>query len=404
MPTEDKENLSILVNPTTSHIYSLNGSYNVNVSFGYAFNNTLLNSTLLDFPLTARIILSVLYSCVCAVGLVGNVLVMHLLRTAKGRKTSTINFFVFNLALTDFCFSLTLPFWAVEVVLDYHWPFGNVMCKMISSLATLYMYSGAFFLTAMAATRYWSVVSALRPRTRLSVCSIKWIALLIWVVACCASLPPLIFSRSIQVHGVEMCIQKFPGLKWLGIYHIQKLMLGFIIPFSVVSTCYIMLLCFLNQQHLTAQNPQRQNRITKSVTIVVMSFFICWIPNHIITFWGALVKLDVVPWSHAYYFTQTYIFPISICFTDAGSCLNPVIYCLMRKEFRKALKVTFWKFSTSSFSQTCLIYAGCRVKEQDNFVVLPLNGMDSQSCPQPSHIYSKRYTTHSTTTTALQKL
>ncbi|KAJ8344410.1 hypothetical protein SKAU_G00317390 [Synaphobranchus kaupii] len=128
------------------------------------FNRSLTDpdrfSSLEDIDVTAdgspvlRILISVVYSVVCAVGLVGNLLVFFLMKIRQGRKKSTINFFVLNLAVTDFQFVLTLPFWAVDTALDFSWPFGDAMCKIILSVTVLNMYASVFFLTAMSITRY----------------------------------------------------------------------------------------------------------------------------------------------------------------------------------------------------------------------------------------------------------
>ncbi|KAJ8417178.1 hypothetical protein AAFF_G00284050 [Aldrovandia affinis] len=149
------------------------------------FNRSLTGpdrfSSLEDIDVTAdgspvlRILISVVYSVVCAVGLVGNLLVFFLMKIRQGRKKSTINFFILNLAVTDFQFVLTLPFWAVDTALDFSWPFGDAMCKIILSVTVMNMYASVFFLTAMSITRYWSVASALKNRTRQISCSVKWI-------------------------------------------------------------------------------------------------------------------------------------------------------------------------------------------------------------------------------------
>uniref|UniRef100_H3AU99 Relaxin family peptide/INSL5 receptor 4 n=1 Tax=Latimeria chalumnae TaxID=7897 RepID=H3AU99_LATCH len=313
-----------------------------------------------------RITISIIYSLVCAVGLVGNLLVMHLTRAGKRQMKSTINYFVFHLALTDFQFVLILPFWAVELALDYSWPFGNVMCKLVFSVTILNVYASVFFLTAMSISRYQSVVSALKPRSRL--CSVKWITLLIWMMACVATAPYTIFAATVSFGKEELCLIRFPNSE-LGfrLYHLQKFLLAFVFPLVIICGCYLALLRFLKKHHLniSSSSSQRQSRITRSITTVILCFFLCWFPNQAITFWTVLVKFSVLPFDNAFYFTQTYIFPFSICLANTNSCLNPIIYCLLRKEFKKALKSTFWRLSTATFSQTCLSSQGWKPKQED---------------------------------------
>ncbi|XP_030269608.1 relaxin-3 receptor 1 [Sparus aurata] len=301
-----------------------------------------------------RILISVVYSVVCAVGLVGNLLVIFLMRIRQGRKRSTINFFIINLAVTDFQFVLTLPFWAVDTALDFSWPFGDAMCKIILSVTVMNMYASVFFLTAMSVTRYLSVASALKKRAcRRSRC-VKWVCAVLWVAATVATAPTTIFSTVTVVAGEKLCLLRFPeGHDWLALYHIQKILIAFIIPMLIVCVNYLMLLRFVRRRSMGGSNPKRRSRVTRSVAIVVLSFFCCWMPNHAITFWGVLVKFNAVNWDKSYYMVHTYVFPVTVCLAHANSCLNPALYCLMRPEIRKMLSGLFWRVSTPSTTKGC---------------------------------------------------
>uniref|UniRef100_A0A3P8W756 Relaxin family peptide receptor 3.3a1 n=2 Tax=Cynoglossus semilaevis TaxID=244447 RepID=A0A3P8W756_CYNSE len=291
-----------------------------------------------DGSLVLRVLICLVYSVVCAAGLIGNLLVLFFVRVKKGRETSQVNFFVLNLAVTDLQFVLTLPFWAVDTALDFSWPFGNAMCKIVLSITVMSMYASVFCLTAMGVTRYWSVASALKNSTARKSCSAKWICAIIWTLATLATAPTSIFSTVSNVSGEKLCLLRFPGGQhWLAVYHIQKILVGFVLPMCVVSVSYIMLLRFVRKRSMQSRNPRRRWQVTRSITIVVLSFFLCWMPNHAITLWSVLVKLNVANWDRAYYIVHTYAFPLTVCLAHTNSCLNPIIYCLMRKEFRDKL-------------------------------------------------------------------
>ncbi|XP_063339841.1 relaxin-3 receptor 1 [Pelmatolapia mariae] len=301
-----------------------------------------------------RILISVVYSVVCAVGLVGNLLVFFLMRLRQGRKRSTINVFIINLAVTDFQFVLTLPFWAVDTALDFSWPFGDAMCKIVLSVTVMNMYASVFFLTAMSVTRYLAVASALKKKAHRRSRCVKWVCAVLWVAATVATGPTAVFSTVTVVAGEKLCLLKFPeGHDWLALYHIQKILIAFIIPMLIVSVNYLMLLRFVRLRSMDSSNPKRRSRVTKSVAIVVLSFFCCWMPNHAITFWGVLVKFNAANWDTSYYMVHTYVFPVTVCLAHANSCLNPVLYCLMRPEIRKMLSALFWKASTPSSTKGC---------------------------------------------------
>lgn len=287
-----------------------------------------------------RIMMSVVYSVVCAVGLVGNLLVFFLMKLKQGRKNSTINYFIFNLAVTDFQFVLTLPFWAVDTALDFSWIFGDAMCKIILSVTVMNMYASVFFLTAMSITRYWSVASSTKGNSCKPLCSVKWMCAFLWTVATVATAPTTIFAKVTSVAGENLCLLRFPsGHYWLAMYHLQKILIAFVLPMLILSISYLLLVRYVKKRSMNNNASTRKLHVTKSVTIIVMAFFLCWMPNHAITLWGVLVKLNVVYWDEAYYVVHTYIFPATVCLAHTNSCLNPFFYCLTRREFRKKLKL-----------------------------------------------------------------
>lgn len=304
--------------------------------------------------LLVRVMIACVYSVVCALGLVGNVLALYLLHSRHRQKQSSINCFVMGLAITDLQFVLTLPFWAVDTALDFRWPFGQVMCKIISSVTTMNMYASVYFLTAMSVARYYSISSALKMHSRRAAATrAKWTSLGIWTFSLVATLPHAIYSTSAQVSDEELCLVRFPDSgSWnpqllLGLYQLQKVLLGFLIPLVIITACYLLLLRLILGRRITgvAAAPEiehsrqsRRSKVTKSIVIVVLSFFLCWLPNQALTLWGVLIKFDLVPFSKAFYNAQAYAFPLTVCLAHTNSCLNPVLYCLVRREFRAGLK------------------------------------------------------------------
>ncbi|XP_062311118.1 relaxin-3 receptor 1-like [Osmerus eperlanus] len=334
--------------------------------------------------LASRVSMALVYSMVCALGLVGNSLALYLLHSRHRQKQSSINCFVMSLAVTDLQFTLTLPFWAVDTALDFRWPFGRIMCKIVSSVTMMNMYASVFFLTAMSVARYYSVSSALKMRSRRAA-NAKWVSLGVWAVSLLATLPHAVYSTSVHVSDEELCLVKFPESgSWdpqllLGLYQLQKVLLGFFLPLVVITTCYLLLLRFVLSRRIAGgtggvdsekDRLKRLSKVTKSVAIVVLSFFLCWLPNQALTLWGVLIKFDLVPFSVAFYNAQAYIFPLSVCLAHTNSCLNPVLYCLIRREFRAGLKEILLK-ATPSFSRlTHLLPRRSKVAEAPPILVL----------------------------------
>ncbi|EPY73147.1 relaxin-3 receptor 1 [Camelus ferus] len=256
-----------------------------------------------DTEARVRILISVVYWVVCALGLTGNLLVLYLMK--------------------------------IENALDFKWPFGKAMCKIVSiSHRTRGHGRGECCGRSLGDSRCFSA---------------RALCLLIWALAALASLPNAIFSTTIKVMGEELCL---------------KVLLGFVLPLGIISLCYLLLVRFISDHRmarteggasaagggLAEASARRRSKVTKSVTIVVLSFFLCWLPNQALTTWSILIKFNAVPFSQEYFLCQVYAFPVSVCLAHSNSCLNPILYCLVRREFRKALKNLLWRIASPSLT------------------------------------------------------
>ena len=253
-----------------------------------------------------RILVSVVCWVVCALGLAGN-----LTKSEQGWRKSPIDLFVTSLALTDFRFVLTLPFWAVENARDFRWPFGRAVCKIVSIVTPVNRYASVFFLASVSVVRYHSVDSALKShRSRGhgwgdcsgqslgdSCCfSAKALCVLIWALAALASLLNAFVSTTVKVRSEDLCLVRFPDKLlgsdrqfWPGLYNSQKVPLGFLLPLGIVSLCYLLPVRFISDRRvagtqggasaarggLAGASARRRSKVIKSVTIVVLSFFLC---------------------------------------------------------------------------------------------------------------------------------
>ncbi|XP_076001123.1 relaxin-3 receptor 1-like [Genypterus blacodes] len=392
---EAEGDISNLVHPTGA--VSSPGTYNLSLN---CWLQILSRESTLDLHgdsanLAVRVLIALIYLVVCVLGLVGNLLALFLLHSHRRGHHSSIDGFVMALALTDLQFVLTLPFWAVDTVLDFRWPFGRVMCKIVSSVTTLNMYASVFFLTAMSVTRYHTLITSLKMESpSITRARAKWASLVIWIVSLVATLPHAFYSTTVQVSADdELCLVRFSDSDsghWdpqvlLGLYQMQKVLLGFVVPLVVISVCYLLLLKFILSQRTVGCAPggsstersdcekgrhRRRSKVTRSVTVVVLSFFICWLPNQALTLWGILIKFDLVPFNKAFYNAQAYAFPLSVCLAHANSCLNPVLYCLIRKEYRTGLKQLLLRVSCSVQNVLTLAVRGRRVEEAPPSVIV----------------------------------
>ncbi|XP_061763308.1 relaxin-3 receptor 1-like [Nerophis ophidion] len=337
-----------------------------------------------------RVLISVVYLLVATAGVVGNVLVMFLLYSTRTVTSGTVNFFVFNLALAHLLFSLALPFWAVDMALDYSWPFGVAACKAVSLLTGLNVFASCFFLTAMSLTRYCYVATALKPGASLCTrpCTSPVVTAFIWAGALIAAAPRGVFAdlSRVDISNDTACLLRFPdGTAWLGINQLLRVVLGFLLPYATIILSYLLLLRFLCRHKLKGGNSRRKADVSKSVAVVVLSFCACWFPYNILTLWSGLIQLDVVDISPAFYAAQTFFFPLANCLAFTSSCFNPIIYCLVRKEYRAALRNVFFKLSLAVMSK--MPYAANEGSEPAGQLSIPLSNVPSRTSQSDSRRY-----------------
>ena len=85
-----------------------------------------------------RIAVFVSYLVIFAVGSAGNALVLYVIgRHAEIRVKSVANYYIWNLALADLVFLMTLPLYCYAT-LTLNWPFGWFTCKL-SYAVSLYL-------------------------------------------------------------------------------------------------------------------------------------------------------------------------------------------------------------------------------------------------------------------------
>lgn len=78
-----------------------------------------------------------------------------------------------------------------------------------------------------------------------------------------------------------------------------------------------------------------KKRVIRMLIIIVVMFFVCWMPLYAANTWKAFDQLSAKrALSGA---------PISFIqlLSYTSACVNPIIYCFMNKRFRKALLATF---------------------------------------------------------------
>ncbi|NXE91639.1 BKRB2 protein, partial [Menura novaehollandiae] len=275
-------------------------------------------------------------------GAVENSFVLTVLCFHKSRCT-VAEIYLANMALADLMLVCTLPFWAINISNKFHWPFGLFLCKAVNIMSYMNFYSSIYFLTLVSIDRYLALVKTMSlGRMRRTVCA-KWNSFVIWTCALLICSPTMVFRnlRYFEEYNVTVCALLYPASYWEPTNNCLLNIVGFMIPLFVITYCTLQIVKALRSSELRKMKVvQTERRATVLVLAVLLLFIICWLPFQISTF------IDTI-----HYFSPTLkcledindiLTQIGMCCGFSNSCLNPVLYVIVGKNFQKKA-VEFYK-------------------------------------------------------------
>ncbi|TFK13284.1 alpha- and gamma-adaptin-binding protein p34 [Platysternon megacephalum] len=157
-----------------------------------SFNHTGLPGAKDPTSIIIAIAITALYSVVCVVGLLGNILVMYGIVRYTKMKTAT-NIYIFNLALADALATSTLPFQSAKYLMET-WPFGELLCKVVLSIDYYNMFTSIFTLTMMSVDRYIAVCHPVKALDFRTPAKAKIINVCIWVLSSVIGVPIMVMA------------------------------------------------------------------------------------------------------------------------------------------------------------------------------------------------------------------
>ncbi|XP_069352528.1 neuropeptides B/W receptor type 2 [Eulemur rufifrons] len=303
-------------------------------------NGTRPNATFPE-PLPALyVVLPVVYSTICAVGLTSNTAVICVILRAPKMKTVT-NVFILNLAVADGLFTLVLPASVAEHLLQ-HWPFGALVCKLVLTADHYNIFSSVYFLAAMSVDRYLVVLAAVRSRcTPWRTCrAAKVASLCVWLGVTVLVLPFFafagVYSNEMRVPSCGLSFPR-PERAWFKASRVYTLVLGFLVPVCTVCVLYADLLRRLRAVRLRSGAKalsKARRKVTVLVLVVLAVCLLCWTPFHLASVVALTTDLPQTP----------LVISVSYVITSlsyANSCLNPFLYAFLDDSFRKNFHAVF---------------------------------------------------------------
>ncbi|NXT83542.1 C5AR1 protein, partial [Zapornia atra] len=281
-----------------------------------------------EVPHTYRLVLA-LYAIIFLLGVLGNGAVIWV--TAFELRRTVNGVWFLNLSVADLLCCLALPFLALPLARDHHWPLGRFACKLIPSLTILNMFASVLLLMAISIDRCTMVMRPVWCQNHRTLGLARGVCLASWSLAMLLTLPSFIFrtTRDDDFSEKSICVLNYASvgphqrLTEL-VTAVTRFVCGFLVPFVVITACYSLLLVRVHSKGFS-----RSRKAIKLILVVIISFFVCWLPYHIL----GLILASTNPRSSLFKGALE-ADPLVTGVAYINSCINPIIYVIMGQDFR----------------------------------------------------------------------
>ncbi|KAL1256782.1 hypothetical protein QQF64_012327 [Cirrhinus molitorella] len=317
------------------------------------FNSTSNSTTVGSQKIAPAVVLGL---C-CLVGLPSNITVIISIAREWNKNLSFTLKLMLNLAVSDALTLCLAPFVMYGVL--FGWIFGLWSCKFLFFLGHWSLYVGVLTVTSMSVHRYHNVIKS-RVTNRMILQRLeRWHRHLqligIWILAFAFALPIYFIQGLKDNDGLQRCQRTVEEQSVEVTVLFFNILLGFVIPFLTMLTCYLWLHQGLSQKakgSIVTRAPQNQEPRNQRTNIrtykkrlvisIVVAFFLFWTPVHIISVIDIVTTLTKT--SHPDVHCQLKSFhriygDTSRALALLNCCLNPFLYAIslgnLMKCFRK---------------------------------------------------------------------
>lgn len=303
----------------------------------YSTREDILTEELSNRSLWFKIFECTLTALVLMAAFTGNLLVcLAIKKNAKLRKIP--NYYIASLAVTDLLMSsLGMPLTLVANIAD-GWILGEALCQYQGFVGTALGAASLLNIALLALNRYLKIVHG-QDHIRYSQTKTKtviWSIAFVWSLALLSPTTYLATGERFSFHpGKVLCIFDLDNMNRY--YAILATFCFAMIPFGVTTFCYYKVFRAVRQHNKTVAQLSSDERkravdeikLAKLLFITLLGFVTCWIP---------FVVIDVIGMFKGQYAFPKGVYTLYSTSVGLSSCVNPVIYAALNREFRTEFK------------------------------------------------------------------
>lgn len=288
--------------------------------------NSTVNSTLVPntFSPGFRLSAAMFSIIMILVTIFGNTLVIAAFSLQRRMRTVT-NSFLVSLACTDLCVAaFSMPVWLAYLLTGPEWTLGEILKYTWTMVDILVGTASIMNLMAISFTRFLSLRNPLRFSEWITSRTVAAIIICVWIYSIgIAVTSHFLYSKRIFNLVVTITCFYAPLLFILGAHFMT---------FKVALTQVRQIRATVPAQYLGNQNNVlKEYKAAKTISVIVGAFLMCWLP---------FVTLNVIyslcDTSHDCPIIAPELIMASKCLHYGNSLLNPIIYSIMNRDFKKA--------------------------------------------------------------------
>ena len=277
--------------------------------------------------------------CLILLAFVGNVLVC--ITVFKSACLRTIpNMFITNLAVSDILMAVVCIPISLHVLTSGKWPFSSSLCDMHGFFMFTFGIVSQVNMSAIAVNRYFALCRPFECKAIFTKINVLFMIAILWILPSVASVPPLVGWRHYAFHpGKAFCIYPFHvNMIYTTIVEILFIALSMgLIVFSYTN-CILAIRSSNRQIAEMSDDPSsvaqesrkaREVRATWTMLFSTLGFSMCWLPVSVIVFIETSRGGGNLP---------RQVFMLNGFLIFFSSTINPFIYWLSNRDFRKAFR------------------------------------------------------------------
>ncbi|XP_061440662.1 melanopsin-like [Rhineura floridana] len=286
-------------------------------------------------------------SCVLAigsVGIIGNLLVLYAFYSNKRLRTPA-NYFIMNLAASDFLMSATQAPVCFFNSMHREWVLGDIGCNLYAFCGALFGITSMMTLLAISVDRYCVITKPLQSIKKTSKKRSCLIIVFVWLYSLGWSVCPLFGWSSYIPEGLMIsCTWDYVTYSPANrSYTMLLCCCVFFIPLIIIFHCYLSMFLAIrstgrnvqklgstyNRKSSVSQSLKSEWKLAKIAFVAIVVFVLSWSPYACVTLiaWAGYARI-LTPYSKS----------VPAVIAKASAIYNPIIYAIIHPRYRKTIR------------------------------------------------------------------